>query len=32
MLTVMVAIETLWIFSQGILKYGPPGGMTRTCG
>ena len=32
MFTVMVAMETLCTFSHGILKYGPPGGMTRTCG
>ena len=25
MLMVVVAMETLWIFSHGILKYGPPG-------
>ncbi len=29
---VMVAMETLWIFSHGIFRYGPPAGMTRTCG
>ena len=32
MLMVLVATVTLWTFSQGNLKYGPPGGITRTCG
>jgi len=32
MLIVSVATTTLWIFSHGHLKYGPPGGITRTCG
>ena len=32
MFIVSVATETLWTFSHGHLKYGPPGMITRTCG